>query len=198
MNSLPKRIMEYAKNTPEATPICPGALLHLGKRPAIDQALSRLARSGHLIRVFHGLYMRPIETRFGVRAPSVAKAIDAVANLWGETIVPCGGSAANRLGLSTQNPIRMVYLTSGPSRMIHLGGQPIELRHAPRWQLVSPNRKSGDVVRALAWIGPEDVDDGLKLVAGSLSDDEIDELGAARAVMPNWMAESVSAWCANG
>ena len=44
MRSLPSRIMEHAEALPEATPLCPGSLLHLGKRVAIDQALSRLAR----------------------------------------------------------------------------------------------------------------------------------------------------------
>ena len=45
MKSLPERIMEHA----EATPICPAALLDLGQRAAVGQALSRLARSGRLI-----------------------------------------------------------------------------------------------------------------------------------------------------
>ena len=30
MKSLPQRIMEHAEAMPEATPICPAALLHLG------------------------------------------------------------------------------------------------------------------------------------------------------------------------
>ena len=39
--------MEHA----EAPPICPAALLHLGQRAAVGQALSRLARSGRLMRI---------------------------------------------------------------------------------------------------------------------------------------------------
>ena len=50
MKSLPERIMEHA----EATPICPAALLHLGQRAAVGQALSRLARSGRLMRICQG------------------------------------------------------------------------------------------------------------------------------------------------
>ena len=42
MHGLPKHIMEYAGAFPEATPLCPGALLHLGRRAAVGQALSRL------------------------------------------------------------------------------------------------------------------------------------------------------------
>ena len=198
MRGLSRRIMGHAEALPEATPLCPAALLHLGSRTAVDQALSRLARSGHLMRICQGVYMRPVETRFGVRAPRVAKAIAALSQMWGETIVPCGGAAANRLRLTTQNPVRMVYLTSGPSRRLHFGASVVELRHAPRWQLAAPHRKAGEVIRALAWLGPEEVEDGLEAVLPTLSEADRDELAAARAVMPIWMAEPVSARLAHG
>ncbi len=198
MRSLPQRIMAYAESLPEATPLCPGALLHLGNRAAIDQALSRLARSGKLMRICKGVYMRPVETRFGVRGPRIGKALAALSALWGETIVPCGGSAANRLGLTAQNPVRMVYLTSGPSRPLHFGAHTVELRHAPRWQLAAPHRRAGNVIRALAWLGPEEVEDGLEAVLPTLSAEELNELSTARALMPNWMAEPVSARLPHG
>ena len=99
MRGIPKRIMEHALALPEAAPLCAGALLHLGNRAAVDQALSRLARSDRLMRICQGVYMRPIETRFGLRGPSVGKAIASLSALWGETIVPSGGAAANFLGL---------------------------------------------------------------------------------------------------
>ncbi len=192
MRGLPKRIMEYTEALPEATPLCPGALLHLGNRASVDQALSRLSRSGRLIRVSHGIYMRPIKTRFGIRNPSIGKVIAALSELWGETIVPCGGAAANRLGLTTQNPIRMVYLTSGPTRRLRFGTHSVELRHSPRWQLAAPYRKAGEVIRALAWLGPAEVEENLNAVLPELSEGELDELASARAIMPNWLAESVS------
>ena len=198
MRSLPKRIKEYARALPEATPLCPGALLHLGHRAAVDQALSRLARSGELMRICQGVYMRPVKTRFGVRAPRLGKALAALSVLWGEVIVPCGGAAANRLGLTTQNPVRAVYLTPGPNRRLRFGSSVVELQHAPRWQLVAPHRKAGDVIRALAWLGSEEVEEGLEAVLPTLRDEDREELSAARATMPNWMAQPVSARLAHG
>lgn len=192
MWGLSNQVMEYAESLPEATPLCAGTLLHLANRAAVDQTLSRLARAGHLMRICRGVYMRPIETRFGTCAPSVGEAIKALAEMWGETIVMSGGSAANRLGLTDQNPIQMVYLTSGPNRLLHFGKETVKLRHAPRWKLAAPNRKAGEVIRALAWLGPEEVEDGLDVVVPQLSADELEELSVARAVMPNWMAQAVS------
>ncbi len=197
MPSLSKRIIEHAKLLPESTPICAGVLLHLGSRAAVDQALSRLARSGMLIRICQGIYMRPVENRFGRCAPNVEKGLGALAALWGETIVPCGGGAAHVLGLTTQVPVRSVYLTSGPDRRLRFGNLEIELRHAPRWQLVAPHRRAGDVIRALAWLGPAETADGLQTVLPSLSREDIDELAEARATMPHWMAEPLSALVAH-
>ncbi len=198
MHSLPSRIMKHAEALPEATPLCPGSLLHLGSRAAVDQALSRLARSRKLLRICQGVYMRPIETRFGQCAPSMDKALATLAALWGVTIVPTGGSAANCLGLTTQNVVRSVYLTSGPSRRLHFGAHPVELRHAPRWQLIAPYRKAGQVIRALTWLGREEVEDALDAVLPTLSAGDLEELSAARAVIPIWMAEPLSARLAHG
>ena len=198
MPSLSKRIMEHAAALPEAAPLCSGTLLHLGSRAAVDQALSRLARAGLLLRIRRGIYMRPVETRFGSCAPSIEKAIVTLSALWGETIVPCGASAANVLGLTTQNPVLSVYLTSGPDRRLRFGRQEVRLRHAPRWQLVAPYRRAGDAVRALAWFGRREVKDALAAVASRLSAEDMTELAAARAIMPAWMAEPVSALVADG
>ena len=192
MASLPKRIMEHAEALPEAAPICPGTLLHMGNRAAVDQALSRLARRGRLLRVCRGVYVRPIETEFGVRAPSVEKVIAALSALWGETIVPSEGAAANVLGLTTQVPIRSVYLTSGPTRTLRLFAQVIRLRHAPRWQLVAPRRPAGLAVRAMAWLGPHEVKRVLGAIKQSLTQRDIDELVATRAILPLWLAEPIS------
>jgi hypothetical protein len=49
------------------------------------------------------------------------------------------------------------------------------------------------VIRALAWLGPEEVEDGLDAVLPRLSGEDLEEFAAARAVMPRWMAEPLSA-----
>ena len=62
MSRLPARIMALAEALSEGAPIRPNALLHLGNRPASNQALTRLVRRGLLMRVCRGVYMRTIET----------------------------------------------------------------------------------------------------------------------------------------
>lgn len=192
MRDLPRRIMEHASTLQEGTPLCPRALLHMGNRTAVDQALSRLARSGELMRIFQGVYLRPIKTRFGIRAPRLEAVLAALSDLWGEIIVPSGGATANFLGLTSQNPTRPIYFTSGPNRELHFGELIVELRHASRSQLTAPHTKAGDIIRALLWLGPREVEDHLEKLWSTLSRKDLDELAAARSTMPNWMAESVS------
>lgn len=192
MPSLPRQIEDYAATLPEGTPLCPSALLHLGNRAAVDQALSRLSRRGRLMRICQGVYVRPIETRFGKCSPAVEKVIASLSELWGEVIVPCGGGAANVLGLTTQVPVRLVYLTSGPDRRLWFGARQVVLRHAPRWQLVAPNRLAGKIVRALAWLGPLEVNDGLERLMPRISAEDLAELASVRAVLPAWLAEPIS------
>lgn len=102
-------------------------LLHLGDRVVVARALSRLVRPDQLLRICQGVYMRPIQTPFGHRAPNPEQAMTALANLWGERIASNGGDAANRLGLTTQNAVCTVYLTSGPDRLLCFGAHQVKL-----------------------------------------------------------------------
>lgn len=191
MQRLAEQILEHAKRLPEGTPLAAKGLLHLGNRAALDQALSRLTERGQLVRAGRGVYLSPITSRFGTRAPSVEQAVEALSAQRGEVIVPSGAAAANSLGLTTQVPVRSVYLTSGRSRTMSLGKQLVELRHAPRWQLAMAHRPAGQAVRALAWLGPERAEAALQTLKKRLPPAAFGELVAAAPQFPTWLARSV-------
>jgi hypothetical protein len=191
MQRLAEQILLHAKKLPEGTPVAAKSLLHLGKRPAVDQALSRLAERKQLIRAGRGIYLIPVISRFGSRAPSVERAVAALASQRGEVVVSSGAAAANALGLTTQVPVRWVYLTSGPTRKLSFGRQVVELRHAPRWKLALAHRRAGEAVRALAWLGPANAEGALKTLRLKLPPAAFNELVAAAPQFPTWLARSV-------
>ena len=191
-NGLSSQVLEWARERPEAGLLTAKELLHLGNRAAVDQALSRLCKQGHLRRVARGVYMLPAQGRFGERVPSTARLVEALAARRGEPVVRHGAAAANSLGLTTQIPVREVYLTAGPTRRLKLGRQTVEIRHAPAWQLIFPNRLAGDVVRALAWVGPGNAGHAMSQFKNSLPPGELRELLAARRQLPTWIAREVS------
>ncbi len=192
MQTLTKQVLEHVTGLPEGTPLVAKELLHLGSRAAVDQVLSRLVRRDVLLRVGRGIYALPVESRFGTRAPSTVKMVEGLASQRGETIVSHGAAAANALGLTTQVPMRAVYLTSGRSRHLTLGAQTIEFRHAPIWQLIFPGLTAGDVVRALAWLGPEKAGEAILKLRTKLPPSELEKIASARSRLPTWMAQEVS------
>lgn len=185
---LSEKILAHARGLPEGVPVTAKALLHLGSRAAVDQALSRLSRRGALLRAGRGAYVLAIESRFGKRAPSVEKTVAALAEQRGERIARSGAMAANALGLTTQVPVRPVYLTSGRSRQLTLGEQEVELRHVPNWQLALGNSRPGQVIRALAWLGPDKAEAAARRMRDLLSPEERAELARVVGRMPDWLA----------
>ena len=52
---LTQKILEHARELPEGAPLQTAGLLHLGNRPAVGRALSRLEKWGELFRIGHGM-----------------------------------------------------------------------------------------------------------------------------------------------
>jgi hypothetical protein len=198
MNTLPQIILQQAATLSEGDVLSPKAFLHLGSRAAVDQAFSRLARAGTLLRVARGAYVAPVASRFGLRPPAPEKVVAALAGQSGETVTPHGASAANLLGLTRQVPVRTIYLTSGRTRTLKLGQSEILVRHAPRWMLALGDSLAGAAVRALAWMGQAQASAALAVLRSTLPAPEWQALSAARATLPAWMAEAIGREAARG
>ena len=192
MQRLTEEILEHSRSVPEGALLTAKGLLHLGQRAAVDQALSRLVRRGGLLRAGRGLFVRPVESRFGARAPTTEKVVAGLAELRGETVASHGAAAANALGLTSQVPVRSVYLTSGPSRTLRLGRQSVEMRHAPAWQLALAGRPAGEILRALAWLGPSKAGGALLTLRRTLPASDLQALAKAAPLLPTWLAQQVS------
>ena len=191
MLAIAQKILFEAGQKPEGYALSAKSLQHLGERAAIDQALSRLAHSGSLVRIARGYYVLPIDTRFGRRLPSIEHVVSSIMEQEGELFAKSGAAAANALGLTTQVPVRIVYVTSGSNRELDFGGLKVELRHAPRWQLVNVGKPSGDLVRALEWIGPEHAGEAARSFSKRDPDAVKDAAQCAR-LLPAWLAKTVT------
>jgi len=190
--ALAECLLEHARALPEGAPLRAKELLHLGSREAVDQAMTRLARSGALTRISRGVYMLPLKGRFGAKTPSLPALLRALTLATGEVFAIHGAAAANALGLSTQVPMKPVYLTSGRSRRLKVGGQWLDLRHAPEWQLLLPDERAGDALRVLSWSGREEATSLLKQLRGKLSARDRDTLLTLRGRLPSWLAKEIS------
>ncbi len=190
LGELATTVLRHAKKLPEGGIVSSKEFLHLGTRANVDQVLSRLARKELLLRIGRGMYTRPVKSRFGIRPPSSRAVIKAISQRTGETIVPSGAVAANALGLSTQIPMRELFLTSGPSRSIKLGRRQVELRHAPQWQVRTG--VAGAALRALLSLGENVSAATMNQLWAGLTPGEQKQLKASVGLAPVWLATTVS------
>ncbi len=192
MSHLAESILSVARSLPEGGVFSPKEFLHLGSRAAVDQTLSRLARDGQILRVGRGVYALPVNGKFGLRPPAGDAVVTALAAARGEQLVASGAADANALGLTTQVPVREVYLTSGPSQVLKLGHREIHLKHGKRWHLMLGARPAGQAIRALDWLGPAQAPAAAKALWDSLAASEQEAIRASRAALPGWMAKVIS------
>jgi hypothetical protein len=113
LSNLAQQVLMHDSTHPVGASLSAKPLLHPGNRAAVDQALSRLARNGELMRVGRGVYVLPVKGKFRARAPEVTKVLQEWASQRRKAVVGYGAAAANALGLTTQVSLRQDFLTSG-------------------------------------------------------------------------------------
>jgi hypothetical protein len=133
--------------------------LDIASRTTIDVTLAELTLDGTIRRVRRGLYDMP---RFnpslgGKLSPDIDEAARAIARKQKWKIVPEGAWAANLLGLSTQVPAKIIYLTDGPNNDVPIGRRSIHFKHARPKALAGLEGKFALVVQALRHLGKEGV-----------------------------------------
>src|SRR6202162_3136452 len=129
--------------------------LDIASRGTIDMALGSLTRSGIIRRIRRGLYDMPKinEALGGKLNPDIDEAARAIARRQRWKIVPDGAWAANLLGLSTQVPAKIIYLTDGPNNEVLIGRRSIHFKHARPKAMAGLEGKFALVVQALRHLG---------------------------------------------
>jgi hypothetical protein len=133
--------------------------LDIASRTMIDVTLASLAQSGKIRRIKRGLYDMPrINAALGGKlSPDIDEAAQAIARRQRWKIVPEGAWAANLLGLSTQVPAKIIYLTDGPNNEVLIGRRSIHFKHARPKAMAGLEGKFALVVQALRYLGKEGV-----------------------------------------
>lgn len=125
---------------------------------AVSKALERLVEKGILMRVARGIYVRPKQDPvIGTITPTVEEIAEAIAKRDRARIVPTGIYALNKLGLSTQVPLNIVYLTDGAARKIKVGKNTITFKKTTPKNVAAIGEISRLAIQALRTIGKDNV-----------------------------------------
>jgi hypothetical protein len=137
----------------------PADFADLGTRSTIDSTLLRRSREGVIRRVIRGIYDYPRHSKAlgGPASPNVDRVAHAMARKFGWRIQPDGATAQNLLGLSTQVPARVIYLSDGPDRLYALGKTALEFKHTALKEAGFKLPESRLIVQALKAFGEDQI-----------------------------------------
>lgn len=156
--SIHNQITNSIKARKRGQLIFPNNFLRIGPETAIHQSLSRLVKEGMLLRLAHGIYLYPKRDKeLGVLYPSTEEIAQAIAKKEKIRILPTGSYALNKLGLSTQVPTKVVYLTDGKARKLAIGKSTITFKLTMPRKLAAKGKVSSLVIQALDELGRENV-----------------------------------------
>jgi len=134
--------------------------IRIGNQKAVSKALQRLVRKGEIHRVAPGIFVRPVKDPvIGAVMPNIDAIAIAIAKRDRARIVPTGAYALNKLGLSTQVPMNIVYLTDGSSRKVKLGRNVITFKKTSPKYVAAVGNISKLVIQALKTLGEKNVDE---------------------------------------
>ncbi len=135
----------------------------LGTEESVRQSLLRLSRKGIVIRLAKGIYYYPkTDELLGTVMPSAEQIAQAIAKRDKARIIPTGSYALYKLGLSTQIPMNVVYLTDGSARKIQVGKQKITFKKTSPKNLAVKHSLSSLIIQALKELGENGVDESIR------------------------------------
>ena len=185
------KIFESLKSRQKGIVIFVSDFLDYGNSESIKKALLRLNEKGTIVRLAHGIYLYPkVDKELGVLFPSTEDIAMAIARRDKVRIIPTGVQALNKLGLSTQVPMKLVYLTDGGTRNIKVGKRTISFRNTSPKNLFMKGEISSMVIQALKTIGNSKLDDStLRKIQNILKKEKKDNIINDAKLAPVWISK---------
>ena len=158
-NGYSKQIQEQIKAAAEGTIFISSDFADIADTETIRRNLNRLTQAGMLRRILKGVYEKPKYSK--LLDEYVAADPEAVANALARsyhwTIAPCGNTALNLLGLSTQVTAVWSYISDGPYKTYEWNSTKLEFKHRTNKEITGLSYMTSLVIQALKTLGKSNV-----------------------------------------
>lgn len=183
------RIAESLKVLPKGSVLFVDDFLDYGSPESVKKALLRLKEKEILVRLAHGIYLYPkVDNELGVLFPSTEEIAKAIARRDKARIIATGTQALNKMGLSTQVPMKVVYLTDGAARSIKVGKRIITFKKTSPKNLMVKGEISSLAIQALKTIGQKKVDNAtIEKIQAKLKNENIENIIYDAKLAPAWI-----------
>ena len=193
-NIIKTRIM----NSPDGSVFSTVDFADVIENSRVGVILSRLEEDGVIRRVMRGIYDKPVYNDFLKEyiAPSPSLVAEALARNFGWTIVPCGDTALNILGLSTQVPAAWSYVCDGTYKEYTYDNTTIKFKKTTNKEISKLSYKTALVVQALKALGKDNIDETIinKLKNDLTAEEKATALLEAKAAT-SWIYEFIKQIC---
>ncbi len=170
----------------------------ISDKASVNAYLARLVDEGLIRRVLRGVYDKPEYNDFlgEYVAPSPDKVANALARNFGWTIVPCGDTALNLLGLSTQVPAAWVYVSDGTYNEYSYDNTIIRFKRITNKEVSKLSYRTALTVQALKALGKDKIDDAIiKRLGNLLTAEEKKTMLEEAKTATSWIYEYIKLIC---
>lgn len=193
-NIIKTRIM----NSPDGSVFTTVDFVDIIENSRVGVILSRLEEDGVIRRVMRGIYDKPVYNEFLKEyiAPSPSLVAEALARNYGWTIVPCGDTALNILGLSTQVPAVWSYVSDGTYKEYTYDNTTIKFKRTTNKEISKLSYKTALVVQALKALGKDNIDETIiNKLKNELTDEEKATALVEAKAATSWIYEYIKQIC---
>jgi len=189
MQSIEKEIKSYISKRKRGKIYFAKDFRDFGSDGAIRIALMRLVNDKILLRLSQGVFYYPIvDKELGINLlPSIEEVAGALAKRDKARLIPTGDYAKNKLGLSTQVPTNVVFLTDTTPRKIKIGKSNITFKKASAKNFAYKSYITMLTAFALSEIGKEHVtDDDIATITPTLLKEDKLKIKKDLSLMSAW------------
>ena len=193
-----KQIQERINGADDGTIFVNSDFADIADSETTRRNLNRLTQIGVLRRILKGVYEKPKHSKLldeyvAADPDAVAKAL---ARSYHWTIVPCGNTALNLLGLSTQVTAVWSYISDGPYKTYEWNSTKLEFKHRTNRQISFMSESTTLVVEAIKTLGKERIDEGvINNLKNRVPEDKRKQLLEEATGVSEWIYEVIRKVC---
>ena len=159
-NGYTKKIRDRITQAPDGSIFVRSDFSDIADSNTVKQSLNRLIRENILRRIIRGVYEKPKYSKLlgEYVAADPNEVAQALARCYHWTIAPCGDTALNMLGLSTQVTVVWSYISDGPYKAYEWDKTRIEFKHRTNKEISGLSPMTILVIQALKTLGKGNID----------------------------------------
>jgi len=193
-NGYSRQIQDRISNAAEGTVFVSSDFADIADTETVRRNMNRLTQKGMLRRILKGVYEKPKYSRLlneyvAADPEAVAKAL---ARSYHWTIAPCGNTALNLLGLSTQVAAAWSYISDGPYKAYEWNSTKIEFKHRTNKEITGLSYMTSLVIQALKTLGKANVTpEIIKALSNKLAQTDKETMLKEAAESTDWVYDII-------